>query len=77
MFLMRNKENNFPIYTLIWRPGVLVFDLVHSVLSCFVIILRKRELVALLWFVTVLLISLSTSLDAMGCFSLLVPWNGL
>ena len=27
MFWMRNKENNFPISTLIWRPDLLSFSL--------------------------------------------------
>ena len=26
MFLMRNKENSFPIHTLIWRPVNLLVD---------------------------------------------------
>ena len=26
MFWMRNKENNFPIHTFIWRPGFNVID---------------------------------------------------
>ena len=36
MFLMRNKENNFPIRILIWRPDVrknafaYTFDLIHN-----------------------------------------------
>ena len=31
MFCMRNKENNFPIHTLIWRPGFIVDGLCEFV----------------------------------------------
>ena len=30
MFWMRNKENNFPIRTLIWRPGVIGYSLIPN-----------------------------------------------
>ena len=29
MFWMRNKENSFPIRTLIWSPGVITWKLLH------------------------------------------------
>ena len=30
MCWMRNKENNFPIRTLIWRPGVMGYSLIPN-----------------------------------------------
>ena len=38
MFWMRNKENSFPICTLIWRPAKILQKIQHTATS-----LRERE----------------------------------
>ena len=38
MFWMRNKENKFPIHTLIWRPDAALQDIVKSLLEAHALI---------------------------------------
>ena len=33
MFWMRNKENNFPIRTLIWSPELVVYDCLYVLIT--------------------------------------------
>ena len=40
MFRMRNKENNFPIRTFIWRPGFNVIDDVIHKMQCHVYLIQ-------------------------------------
>ena len=39
MFWMRNKENRFPIPTLIWRPAIKRFHILYSLLGCILVLI--------------------------------------